>query len=65
MRVLIPYMGMFVDNEHLANYADDNTPHTTTKWFGDNYFKLNGDKCKLLVSNNDENSSLVIEFPSL
>ena len=70
----------FVDDEHLANYADDdNTPHTTAKnidtvlnylanetyilikWFDDNYFKLNGDKCKLLVPNNDENTSLVID----
>ena len=69
----------FVDGEHLANYADDNTPHTTAKdidtvlnylanetyilikWFNDNYFKLNGDRCKLLVTNNDENTSLVID----
>ena len=69
----------FVDDAHLANYADDNTPHTTAKdidtvlnyfaketyilikWFDDNYFKLNSDKCKLLVSNNDENTSLVID----
>ena len=69
----------FVHDEHLANYSDDNTPHTTAKdidtvldylanetyilikWFDDNYFKLNGDKCKLLVSNNDENTSLVID----
>ena len=69
----------FVDDEHLANYADDNTPHTTAKdidtvlnylanetyilikWFDDNYFKLNGDKCKLLVSNNDENTFVVID----
>ena len=69
----------FVDDEHLANYVDDNAPHTTAKyidtvlnylanetsilikWFDENYFKLNGDKCKLLVSTNDGNTSLVID----
>ena len=29
-------------------------------WFKNNYFKLNADKCKLLVSNHDEDASILI-----
>ena len=31
-----------------------------TNWFENNYFKLNADKCHLLVSNHDEDASLLI-----
>ena len=65
----------FVNEDCLANYADDNTPYTTgntiemvintlqddtntlVKWFDDNYFKMNTDKCHLLVANMEENVS--------
>ena len=30
------------------------------KWFDDNYFKVNDDKCHLLVTNHDEDISLMI-----
>ena len=30
------------------------------KWFQDNYFKLNADKCHLLVSNHDEDASIIV-----
>ena len=69
----------FVNEEQLANYADDNTPFATGKdietvlshltndtdtlinWFQSNYFKLNAKKCKLLVSKNADNVSIVID----
>ena len=69
----------FVMEDHLANYADDNTTHATgehietvlqylkndtvilVKWFENNYFKMNADKCKLLITNNDENVSLTVD----
>ena len=69
----------FVQNKCLANYADDNTPHTTgcdiatilhtlenetdilLKWFNINYFKMNADKCKLLVTKNSDNVSVQID----
>ena len=51
----------FVDIDTVLNYLANET-YILIKWFHDNYFKLNGDKCKLLVSNNDdENPSLVID----
>ena len=31
------------------------------KWFENNYFKMNADKCKLLITNNDENVSLTVD----
>ena len=31
------------------------------KWFENNYFKMNGDKCKLLVTKNEDNASLMID----
>ena len=42
------------------NYLANET-YILIKWFDHTYFKLKGDKCKLLVSNNDENTSLVID----
>ena len=34
---------------------------TLTKWFKDNYFCMNADKCHLLVCNNDKDVSLIVE----
>ena len=34
-------------------------------WFENNYFKMNADKCKLLITNNDENVSLVVDIHKL
>ena len=31
------------------------------RWFENNYYKMNADKCKLLVTNNDENASLKVD----
>ena len=41
---------------HLANDTD-----TLLNWFQSNYFKMNADKCELLVSKNAENVSIVID----
>ena len=69
----------FINEDRLANYADDNTSYATEKnietvleelakdtnillrWFEGNYFKMNADKCKWLVTNNDDTISLVID----
>ena len=32
-----------------------------TIWFENNYFKLNADKCHLLISNHDEDASIIID----
>ena len=65
--------------EKLANYADDNTPYSTSQhlnsllhnlsdetstlvtWFKDNYFKMNPDKCHLLISNHSEEVSITVD----
>ena len=47
------------DIDTVLNYLANET-YILIKWFDGNYFKLNGDKCKLLVSNNDATTSLVI-----
>ena len=70
---------LFVDEQCLANYADDNTPYAMDKdidivtstllndtnilkrWFNDNYFLLNNDKCNLLVTNHDEDITITLE----
>ena len=70
---------LFVDENSLTNYADDNTPYTTAAkvetvinnlenetailitWFKDNFFKMNADKCHLLVTNHDEDVSANID----
>ena len=38
----------------------ENDVEILVKWFQDNYFKLNADKCHLLVSNHDEDASIII-----
>ena len=35
--------------------------HTLLEWFNINFFKLNADKCKLLISNQEDNLSVDIE----
>ena len=32
-----------------------------TKWFKDNYFCMNADKCHLLVCNNDKDISFIVD----
>ena len=69
---------LFINENSLANYADDNTPYTMNKdiddvlntlvndtnilkdWFRNNYFLLNNDKCNLLITNHDEDISLIL-----
>ena len=43
----------------LLNILEQNVEVLIT-WFKNNYFKLNADKCKLLVSNHDEDASIFI-----
>ena len=68
-----------VDEENLANYADDNTPfeigdcleclltkievdaEILTKWFKENYLKLNADKCHLFVPRQPIDTSIKVE----
>ena len=61
---------LIIDDIDIANYADGNTPYVTAdhidgvslenvsntlfKWFSDNLFKGNADKCHLLVNLKDE-----------
>ena len=42
----------------LLNILEQNVEILIT-WFTNNYFKLNADKCKLLVSNHDEDASIL------
>ena len=66
---------LFIGKSDITNYADDNTPYATgcdmdellntlkdilLKWFHDNFCKVNDDKCYLLVTNHDEDTSLMI-----
>ena len=55
----IPY-ATAEDTVLLLNILEKNVEVLTT-WFKNNYFKLNADKCKLLVSNHDEDASIVID----
>ena len=66
----------FVEEDKLANYADDSTPYATEAdiktlietlqfntntlltWFDNNFFKLNPDKCKLLITNHANDLSI-------
>ena len=43
----------------LLNILEQNVEVLIT-WFKNNYFKLNAGKCKLLVSNHDEDASILI-----
>ena len=70
---------LFIEDNKLANYADDNTPFSVNsdlntllrnlnvdtsilvKWFKDNNFKMNPDKCKLLVTNHGSEVSLKVD----
>ena len=38
----------------------ENDVELLNKWLKDNYFKLNADKCHLLVSNHDEDASIIV-----
>ena len=69
----------FVNENCLANYADDNTPYTIEKnietiinnlqidtnallkWFNNNYFKMNADKCHLLITNHEKDVTTTID----
>ena len=47
------------DTLSLLNILEKNVEILTT-WFKNNYFKMNAGKCKLLVSNHDEDASILI-----
>ena len=47
------------DTLSLLNILEKNVEILTT-WFKNNYFKMNADKCKLLVSNHDEDAPILI-----
>ena len=47
------------DTLSLLNILEKNVEILTT-WFKNNYFKMNADKCKLLVSNHEEDASILI-----
>ena len=49
-----------MDTETVLEYSE-NDIDTLINWFENNYFKMNADKCKLLISNADENVSLEID----
>ena len=64
----------FANDSNLTNYADDNTPYTINsnvnrendtstliESFNDNYFKMNADKCHLLITNHDDDVSVAID----
>ena len=63
----------FVNENNLTNYADDNTPYVidsntdtlihnlVIKWFNDNYFKMNPDKCRLIITNHVDDISTIID----
>ena len=69
----------FINEQNLANYADDNTTYALnnkvevlikvlenntsilTKWFQDNYLKMNADKCNLLITNHGDEVSAIID----
>ena len=38
----------------------ENDVELLNKWFQNNYFKLNADKCHLLVSNHDDDASIIV-----
>ena len=63
-------------HEYISNYADDTTPYAVRKnydeslqleyeiltiWFKNNFFKLNPDKCKLLISDKENDLSINID----
>ena len=69
--VYINNIFLFGTKESHANYADDNTPYAIENnidktrdinilinWFNSNYFMLNSDKCKLLLTNHSEDISI-------
>ena len=42
-----------------------NDTTTLIKWFNDNYFKMNADKCQLLITNHEEQVSIKIDSESI
>ena len=77
--IYINDMFFFINENNLANYADDNTPFATNlqlntllknletdtsilvKWFKDNYFKLNPNKCHLLVTKHSKDVTVTVD----
>ena len=43
----------------LNNLVNDTS--TLIKWFNDNYFKMNADKCHLLITNHEDDASAIID----
>ena len=48
------------DLETVIDYLSKNAD-ALLNWFEDNYFKMNGDKCKPVVTKNEDNASLIID----
>ena len=48
------------DIEEVLNILKKDTT-TLIEWFNYNYFKMNADKCKLLITNHNENASISIQ----
>ena len=48
-----------VDTVSLLNILEKNV-EILRNWFENNFFKLNADKCNLLISNHDEDASVII-----
>ena len=48
------------DIETVLQYLKNDT-NILLRWFKNIYFKMNADKCKLLITNSDENVSLVVD----
>ena len=48
------------DSETLLNSLVNDTS-ILIKCFNDNYFKMNTDKCNLLITNHDDNVSVIID----
>ena len=48
------------DIETVLQYLKNDT-NILLRWFENNYFKMNADKCKLLITNSGENVSLVVD----
>ena len=48
-----------VDTVSLLNILENNV-EILRNWFENNFFKLNADKCNLLISNHDEAASVII-----
>ena len=54
-----PYTINYDANAVIENLENDTS--TLIEWFNGNYFKINADKCHLLITNHDDDVSIAIE----